>query len=111
MRSPTTGWAATFATSSDVFTSYAHGYSNGQQVVIYDVQAAGLVTGFTEGTVYFVVAASTDTFQLSATSGGSAITTTSDFECVVQRCIPETYGSQGTLTIPTTTLVLDGRFV
>lgn len=102
---------ATIDQATDVFTSFAHGYTNGQQVVLYDIQTAGLVTGFTEGTVYFVVAAATDTFQLSATSGGAAITVTTSMECAVQRVIPESFGSQGTLAIATAALVLDGRFV
>lgn len=102
---------ATCDAATDVFTSFAHGLANTNQVVLYDIQAAGLVTGFTEGTVYFVVAAATDTFQLSATSGGSAITVTTSFEAAVHRVIPESFGSQGTLGIAIAALVLDARFV
>lgn len=103
--------AATFNTTADQFTSFAHGLTDGQQVLVYDFQAAGLVTGFTEGTVYFVVSSATDTFQLAATSGGAAITTTGSFECVVQRVLPETFGAQGTFTIATSALVLDARAI
>lgn len=57
-----------------VVTSTSHGLSNGQQVVFTTTGA--LPTGLTAGTAYFVVNAATNTFQVSATSGGTAITTT-----------------------------------
>lgn len=102
---------ATLDQSTDVFTSFAHGLTNGQQVLVYDVMTAGLPTGFTEGTVYFVVNATTDTFQLSATSGGSAITVTTSAEVVVQRVLPEVFAAQGQYNIAIGSLILDGRFV
>lgn len=103
--------AATFAAGTDTFTSYAHGLSNTNQGLLYDVQAAGLPAAFTEGTIYFVVNASTDGFQLSATSGGSAINGAADAEVVFQRVIPEVFAGQGTYTLATGAVVLDGRFV
>lgn len=96
---------------TDVFTSYAHGLANGQQVVVYDQMAAGLPTGFTEGTTYFVVNSTTDTFQLSATSGGAPITVTTSAEVVVQRVLPEVFAAQGQYQVAIGNLVLDGRFV
>lgn len=56
-----------------VVTWTSHGLSNGQQVVFTTTGA--LPTGLTAGTAYFVVNATTNTFQVSATSGGSAIAT------------------------------------
>lgn len=103
--------AATIDAATDVFTSFAHGYSNTNQVLVYDVQAAGLSTGFTEGTVYFVIGATADTFQLSTTSGGSASTVTTSMEVIVQRVLPEAFGAQGTLTIASGQLILDARIV
>lgn len=97
--------------TSDAFTSYSHGYTNGQQVLVYDTNVAGLPTGFTEGTVYFVVSATTDTFQLSATSGGAAITVTTSAEVLVQRVIPETFAAQGQYQIAIGNLTLDGRLL
>ena len=102
---------ATLDAGTDTFTSFAHGLVNTNQVVVYDVMAAGLPTGFTEGTVYFVVAAATDTFQLSATSGGAAIAVTTAAEVVVQRVLPEVFAAQGQYTIASGNLILDGRFV
>lgn len=102
--------AATLDSATDIFTSFAHGLTNGQEVLVYDVMGAGLPTGFTEGTRYFVVSAATD-FQLSATSGGAAITVTTSAEVVVQRVLAEVFAAQGQYSIAASALVLDGRFV
>lgn len=56
-----------------VVTWTSHGLSNGQQVVFTTTGA--LPTGLTASTTYFVVNATANTFQVSATSGGSAIAT------------------------------------
>lgn len=103
--------AATLDATSDAFTSFAHGLANTNQVLVYDIMGAGLPTGFTEGTIYFVVNATTDTFQLSATSGGAAITVTTAAEVVVQRILPEVFAAQGQYQIASGNLILDGRFV
>ena len=113
---PLGGFAATAALidqATDIFTCFAHGYTAGQQVLVYDIGAAGLQTGFTEGVVYYVIAANlaTDTFQLSTTSGGAASTVTVSFKCGVQRVLPEVFGAQGTLNIAIGNLTLDARFV
>lgn len=72
---------ATFAASTDLWTSAGHGLSNGDAV-----RFTAVGTGATDGgsavfeldTVYYVVSALTDTFGLAATSGGSAITGDAD---------------------------------
>jgi hypothetical protein len=56
-----------------VFTAPGSAYSNGTTV-----QLTGSVpTGLTAGTTYYVVGASTDTFKLATTSGGTAINSSS----------------------------------
>lgn len=62
--------------SPGVITWTAHGLSANDPVKFSTTGA--LPTGFTAGTTYYVVSASitTNTFQLSATAGGSAINTT-----------------------------------
>lgn len=60
--------------SPGVVTWAAHGLSNGALVRLDTFGA--LPTGLAAGTDYFVVNAATNTFQLSATSGGAAINTT-----------------------------------
>lgn len=102
---------ATFAASTDTFTSYAHGYSNDQRLLVYDLNQTGVPTGYTEGTVYWVVGVATDTFQLSATQGGAAVNGTTDSEVGVQRCTPEVFAAQGTYTIGDTALSLNAQFV
>ncbi len=84
--------------STDTFTAPAHGYSTGQKLVVYgDTVPAGL----TEGTVYFAINVTTDTFQLAAVSGGSAIdvTTGGGSACVVSPITEEIYAGGGTHTI------------
>lgn len=106
-----TPMSANLDATSDAFTSYAHGLANTNQVLVYDIMGNGLPTGFTEGTIYFVVSAATDTFQLSATSGGAAITVTTSAEVGIQRVLPEVFAAQGQYQIAIGALVLDGRFV
>lgn len=91
----------TFAASSsnNVFTAAGSAYANGTQVVVFPTAGSTTPGGFTAGTVYFVVSAATDTFKLSATSGGAAITVTADGSGIVQAIIPEAFGSAGTFSL------------
>lgn len=59
--------------SPGVFTWNAHGLSAGAVVVLTTTGA--LPTGLTAGTLYYVVSPAANTFQLSASVGGSAINT------------------------------------
>jgi hypothetical protein len=65
-------FTATHATPA-VFTAVGSAYANGAMVVL---SGGSVPAGFTAGTTYFVVSASGDTFELSATLGGSAIAST-----------------------------------
>lgn len=56
-----------------VVTRAAHGKANGTPVAFTTTGA--LPTGITAGTVYYVVSAAADTFQVAATVGGAAINT------------------------------------
>lgn len=77
----------------------AHGWAAGKKVVFYgDVVPAPLV----EGTVYFVGGTvNTNDFQVSATSGGAAITLTGEAgpECLISAIVEEVFGAQGQLNI------------
>ena len=53
----------------------SHPFSNGD-VVTYDAQGGTAITGLTDGADYYVVTANANDFQLSLTSGGSAISLT-----------------------------------
>lgn len=59
--------------SPGVVTWTGHTLQNGDQVVL--TTSGALPTGLAAGTTYYVVNQATNTFQLSATAGGSAINT------------------------------------
>jgi hypothetical protein len=62
----------TVATSGNLFTTpLAHGFSVGDKVYLTGTTAP---TNYTLGTVYYVIAATTTTFQLSLQRGGTVIT-------------------------------------
>ncbi len=70
------GTAFTSDLSTDFLTSTAHGLANGDRIMVFSSDT--LPTGLSASTVYFVVNKTTDTFQLSLTSGGSAINITAN---------------------------------
>jgi hypothetical protein len=94
--------------STDVVTSPAHGYSNGDKIVFYG--GSSVPGGLVEGTVYFVVTATSDSFQVAATAGGAAINLTSypDAGCVVSKIVEEVYASQSVHTITSASRNLNG---
>lgn len=61
--------------SPAVFTLNSHGLSNGDRIVLST--SGGLPTGLTVGTIYYVINQATNTFNVSLTSGGSAVNTSS----------------------------------
>jgi surface protein len=67
--------AVTFQDAGDTVTKTAHGYTDGMTISFSSVTTT---TGIAVGQVYYVVNAATDTFQVSATSGGSALALTND---------------------------------
>jgi hypothetical protein len=75
-------------------------------VVLLPGAGATIPTGFTVGTIYYIVSASGVTFELSATSGGSAINSTGAGAGIVQLVTTEAFGSQGTYTLSSETLNL-----
>ena len=98
---PAGGYASnryTFVAGTDVFTVTAHGYSDTDQIVFFNGTCP---TGLTEGTVYFVRDATTDTFKVAATSGGSAIDVSGTPAAAsrVAKIVPETFAGQGTMTM------------
>lgn len=69
-----TGQTFTANASTDIITATTHGLSNGNILVLTSTSA--LPGGLSANTVYYVISVTTNTFQLSATSGGSAINIT-----------------------------------
>jgi len=84
---------------TDVFTADEHGLTDTQTVVVFDTLGAVLPTGLTEGTIYFVRDATTDTFKLAETSGGAAINISADGAGFVQKITVEHFTATGTYTV------------
>jgi hypothetical protein len=97
--------------TNDTFVSVAHGLANDDRVIVYDVFGEALPAGVSEGTIYWVVSATTDSFKLAATQGGAAINLTTGGEGYWQRIIPEVFGAQGQITVAAGALVLDATAV
>ncbi len=87
----------TVVLATDVFTSVAHGLVDTNKIVFINGTAPG---GLTEGTIYFVRDATTDTFKVAATSGGAAIDITSAGAAAsrASKIVEETFAGQGTYT-------------
>ena len=62
-------------TTSDVITSAAHGFTDTSSI-FYNEQGGTVLAGLAADTGYFARDATTDTFKVAATSGGSAINLT-----------------------------------
>jgi hypothetical protein len=84
---------------TDVFTADEHGLTDGLTVVVFDTLGAVLPTGLTEGTIYFVRDATTDTFKLALTSGGDAVAISADGAGFVQTVTVEHFTAAGTYTV------------
>ena len=70
-----TNGPVTFQDSGDTVTRANHGYRDGQTVSFYSITTT---TGISTGVNYFVINATTNTFQLSLTQAGTAVTLTTD---------------------------------
>lgn len=97
--------------TSNNIQSAAHGLSNGNRVAVYNVHAESLPTGLAEGTLYWVVGVATNTFQVSTTEGGSAVDISGQGELWWQNCVPEAFGSAGSLTAATGDLDLNANVI
>lgn len=89
--------------TGNVIDAPAHGFSNGQTVVLFPLAEEALPGGVTAGTIYFVVGATTDTLQISTTEGGAAVDLTSTGVALIQRITKETFAAQGTYTVKAAT--------
>lgn len=69
----TVGYTANVST--DVFTATSHGLSNGT-IIFFQNTGGAVPAGLSLNTPYYIITATTNTFQVSATSGGSAVNIT-----------------------------------
>jgi hypothetical protein len=97
-----TGWlggtpVSMFAANAtdDVFTAYGHGLIDTDRVTFEARDGGGLPTGISEGTVYFARDATTDTFKVALTSGGTAINLTASGEGAAIKVAPKTVANAG----------------
>ena len=66
-----TGTDFTADAGTDVLTATSHGLSDNDQVILSSTNT--LPAGLSVNTIYYVISATTNTFQLSTTEGGSAV--------------------------------------
>ncbi len=97
---------ATLLSSTDIFTAYAHGFVDDDRIVVRASNIGDLPTGLSESTIYFVITATTDTFQLSATSGGATVAMTTDGEVMCFQVEPRVVNLNDTVQFPTTNVNL-----
>lgn len=71
----TTGIAVTFTDAGDTVNLTSHGLSDGDEVAFSTITTT---TGIVINTIYYVVGATSNTFQVAATAGGSALALTTD---------------------------------
>lgn len=105
-----------FAVTDPTFTNLdyfcdGHGLSNTNTVFVYPEFGGSLPTGLAAGTIYYVVNSATNTFQLSATSGGTGITVSSAVGFFWQRIVSETFNAQGSITVAIGALIIDGTTI
>lgn len=97
--------------TNDQLLSVSHGLVNDDRVILYNVFSETLPTGtgLTEGAVLWVVGSTTNSFKVALTQGGAAIdiTATGGGEGFFQKIIPETFASQGQITVAASALTLD----
>lgn len=71
----TTGIAVTFTDAGDTVNLTSHGLSDGDEAAFSSITST---TGIVINTIYYVVGATANTFQVAATAGGSALALTTD---------------------------------
>ena len=104
----TVNGVGTATASTETIASFGHGLSNTDRVFVTAPAGSSLPAGLSATTLYFVVGATTDSFQLSLTSGGAAVDITANGEVAFFRTVPQTFASAGNLILPASTgLVID----
>jgi hypothetical protein len=82
--------------AGNVVQSGAHGLADATRAVLTATLAETLPAGLNATTIYHVVGATLNTFQLSLTSGGPAVDITGQGELFWQRVTPEVFAAAGT---------------
>ena len=91
------------ATSNEIQLP-GHGYSDDDTVIFLPLGSA-LPSPLTLGTIYHVINADADSFEVSTTQGGSAVDIAADGDFLVQRIVVESYVLAGQHTVKAGTSV------
>lgn len=102
---PGSYWAFTGNATTDYITAPGNNFSNGQRVVLLGVDDSALPGGVTQGTLYYVINVTGNTFQISTTNGGSAVNLTADGAGKVARVVPLTVSTSFRPTFDAGTLI------
>jgi hypothetical protein len=94
-----TPYAFAVPSSTGTFLAPNSAYAAGLTVVAVPTGGSTLPSGLTAGSIYYVISPSSDTFKLSTTSGGSAVSLSTDGSGVVQAITAEVYGGAGTFAV------------
>jgi len=94
-----TAYAFSAPSSTSILLAPGSSYAANTQVVVFNTGGSTLPSGLTAGTIYWTKSPSSDSFQLSATNGGAAITLSGDGSGYVQAITPETFGGAGTFAV------------
>jgi len=78
--------AYTVVPATGIFTLTAHGLSNGTMVQVPVSTASTITDGLQSGQLYFIISATTNTFQLATSVGGSAVTITGNQPGLLYKC-------------------------
>jgi hypothetical protein len=104
------GVATVVSVAGNVLSSNGNSLANGDRVMIFPVAGESLPAPLSATTLYHVVTAATDSFQVSLTNGGAAVDITTLGELGWAKTVPETFASAGNLTIATGAYDLDMNF-
>lgn len=94
--------------TGNLIQSAGHGLSNDMRVALTAILTETLPTGLAATTLYYVVGATANTFQVSLTSGGAAVDITGQGELYWERVVPEVFASGGSLIAQAGDLALSG---
>ena len=90
------GYAFAAPSATSTFLAPGSSYSANQTIVAFPNGGAVLPTPITAGTIYYAVTVSGDSFQMSTSSGGTAITLTGDGSGLVTAITAEAFATTGT---------------
>lgn len=99
--------------ANNQFLAPGHGLSNTNTLFVYSEFGSTLTAPLATGTLYYVINAATNTFQLSTTSGGSAVALTTLNSGLIywQRIVSEVFNAAGNITVAIGALVVDATAV